>query len=506
VDSASERNAPTALDRLIGRISPRWGLARYHDRLRLTRAYEAAAPGDSWRPRRAGASANTDHRADAAIIRSKARSLVQNVPYIAAALRGLVAHTVGTGIVSYPKTANDTLSTLYARWCAECDADGQRDWHGIQAAAYRTMEQDGEVLLRLRPRLSTDGLAVPLQVQLLEIDWLDGSKGVTPGSLAGVAEGNMVVNGIEYDRLGKVAAYWLYEEHPGELQVRRTLRTLSRRVDARWIIHLFAPDRPGQGRGFSRFAPVISRARDLALYEDAELARKNLESRLGVLLSGDASLLGNDNGGAPSEAGGSAKDLGQLPSGGMMQVPAGVNITTVAPNPAPGYVDTVKMQLHLIAAGIGVPIELMTGDSREAGSFSSVRARRQEFRLEVEAMQWLTLVPRLCDTVWRAFVQAAIDSGKLRPGSYPADHSTPKWEYVNPQQDAEAEIRLISCGLLTISESLRRRGYKPAEVFKEYQQDMDQLKAAGLLPILLTMLKGGNAAPSAAAAMADMND
>ena len=39
------------------------------------RAYEGASPKDGWRPRRPGASANTDHRADAYTLRTRARSL-----------------------------------------------------------------------------------------------------------------------------------------------------------------------------------------------------------------------------------------------------------------------------------------------------------------------------------------------------------------------------------------------------------------------------------------------
>jgi hypothetical protein len=58
-------------------------------------------------------------------------------------------------------------------------------------------------------------------------------------------------------------------------------------VPATSIIHYFTKERPGQGRGFPRIAPVISRVRDLSLYEDAEINRKNQESRLSVLASGD---------------------------------------------------------------------------------------------------------------------------------------------------------------------------------------------------------------------------
>lgn len=489
--------ASTWLDRVIGWMSPRTGLARHFDRQRLARAYEAASPRDPWKPRRPGAGANTDHAADAAIIRAKARTLVQNVPYVRAALDALVDNVVGTGITSYSTAPDEaeraTIDALWAQWCTQCDADGRLDWHGIEAAAYRAMEQDGEVLIRLRPRLATDGLAVPLQIQLLEIDWLDTQRSNT------AAGGNQVINGIEYDSLGRVAAYWLYDAHPGEQTTRNTVRLQSRRVAADRIIHLYAPERPGQGRGISRLAPVIPRVRDLQLYEDAEIARKNLESRLGVIVSGDVAAMAQPQAyGSPVDttAAQQTGDLGQLPSGGITSLPPGLNVTTVAPNATPGHTDYVKQQLHIIAAGMGVTYEMMTGDMRDT-NFSSARVRLIDFRRHVESVQWLCLVPRLLRPVWRAFIDAAVLGRQLSRPSYAVDHSTPKWEYVNPAQDADSELKLISSGLLTVSESLRRRGYKPDEVFAELKADFDLLKSNGVLDVLLA-LQGRSAATSGA--------
>ena len=57
------------VDRFVGWLSPQAGLTRHFARQRLARAYEAASPRDSWRPRRAGASANADHSADSATLR-----------------------------------------------------------------------------------------------------------------------------------------------------------------------------------------------------------------------------------------------------------------------------------------------------------------------------------------------------------------------------------------------------------------------------------------------------
>jgi lambda family phage portal protein len=469
----------TLIDRVVGYFSPRAGVERHFHRRMLSRAYEAASPRDGWKPRRAGASPNADHLADASRLRAKARALVQNVGYLSAGLNGLVEHTVGTGVIDRAVGDDaEKIDKLKAEWKVVCDADGRFDYDGLCAAAYRTMEQDGEVLIRLRPRFASDGLPVPLQLQLLEVDWIDSSK-------TGVVNGNTVVNGIEYDVLGRLAAYWLWDSHPGDVGLLRGARLQSRRIDASSIIHLFNPARPGQGRGFTRFAPIITRARDLQLYEDAEIARKNLETRLGVLYSGDPAQLANpaaDGLTVSQSEVDSTGNLGDLPSGSINRLPAGSDVTVVAPTVAGGHVEYVKLQLHMIAAGLGVTYEMLTGDMAEV-NFSSARVRRMDFRRSVEAMQWLALKPKLLDPLHRAFIDAAVLAGKLRR-NYEVRYSFPKWDYVNPQQEIEADTKEIAAGLCSISEKIRQRGYDPDEVFAELAADIDKLKALGVWDVL----------------------
>jgi len=486
--------AAPLLDRVIGYFAPGLALARHFERRRLdvARAYEAASPRDPWRPRRLGASANADHLADAAIVRGKARALVQNVPYCSAALDAIVRDTIGTGITTEAKGNNAArLNALWSDWGKVCDADGVLDWPGMQAAAERAMEQDGEVLVRLRARRPEDGLPVPLQIQLLEIDWLDTLRNSGMGGRGGadIPTGHSIIEGKQYDALGRVVAYWLFPDHPGGTGLQMSRRTsVSQPVPASQIIHLYAPSRPGAGRGFSRFAPVISRVRDLQLLEDAELARKNLESRLAVVASGDVAGLANPNFADPEKAA-TTGDLGQLPSGGIVNIPPGMNLSTVAPNAAPGHDNNVKLHLHLIAAGLGVTYEDITGDLSEV-NMGSARVGIMNKRRRVEQIQWQVIIPKLIDPVWRAFVDAAVLIGVQRRPDYRNEHSTPRWEYINPAQDAEAELSLISGGLLSWSESLRRRNYKPADVFAEFKSDIDTLRASGVLDVLLALQKG----------------
>lgn len=482
---AAVGKSSTWLDRAIGWINPRVGARRliYRDvwagELKK-RAYEGASRKDGWRPNRPGASANTDHAMDATELRRRSRALVQNVPYIAQALRALVANVVGTGIMPRWTGAQAAgMNALWRRCASKMDADGRLDINGLIALAYRTAVQDGEVLIRKRWRRAGDGLEVPLQFQVLEIDWLDSSR-------TEQRDGNAIINGIEYDTLGRVVAYWLFDQHPGDVTTvlaKRTSRT-SHRVAAKEIIHYFAPERPGQGRGFPRLAPVVATVRDLQTYEDAEIQRKNLETRLSVLATGNAANLESMpppdvNGPADSKNG----ELGGLAGGSIMHLGDGLALTVVEPKVAPGYVDYIRQRLHIVAVGFGVTYEMMTGDVSET-NFSSARVRLLDFRREAEMEQWLHVIPGIVQPICVAFAEAAQLAGKSSAVRLNIEYSTPKWSYVDPSKDVKADTEEISAGLSSLSEKLRARGYNPPDVFQEIASDMQTLRDLGLLDVL----------------------
>ena len=158
------------------------------------------------------------------------------------------------------------------------DADGLTDFAGLQALIVRSLVESGEVLVRLRERRVEDGLPVPLQLQVLEADHLDSGR---PSELR---DGGFVLQGIEFDALGRRRAYWLYPTHPGD--GRGAL--VSHRVPADRVLHLFERLRPGQVRGVPWFAPVMLKLRDLDAYDEAELVRKKIEACFAAFVTGVA--------------------------------------------------------------------------------------------------------------------------------------------------------------------------------------------------------------------------
>lgn len=476
---AKTKVTPNFWDRAVGYFSPSKAYRNMLAREFLHRAYEGASRSDGWKPKRAGASAIVDHACDARELCIRSRALVQSVPYCANALEVGVSARVGTGIV--PVWLDKAVAKRWVEWGPHADYDGLLDVYGLQVKAERARDQDGAVFIRRH--IQKMGAVVPLKLQVLEMDYLDVQKNSV------LAGGNEVIAGIEYNRRGQRVAYWLFERHPGDTGFWHLGRTgQSQRVPADEIIHLFNPARPGQQNGFSRFAPVIAKVRDLYTYGDAELQRKQLESRMGVLATLEKSdgippqLPGEQKPGAPG-----VMDLGDLAGGGIVALPPGVgNPTFIEPKAVPGFTSYMKEGWKEVAAGYRIPYELMTGDLSEV-NFSSSRMRQNQFRREVEMDQWSITVPMLCAPIARWFLQAldlvaAVPSGLEMP-----DWTVPKWASPNPVQDVASDVGAVKGGLQSLSETIRQRGYDPEVVFAELKADLARLNSDGTLPLLAAL-------------------
>ncbi|MGE0650267.1 MAG: phage portal protein [Alphaproteobacteria bacterium] len=460
------------IDHAVGYVSPRAGLRRLRVRAAmeaLRRGYEGAQGGrrtDGWRT--SGTAANAEVSAALPRLRDRARDLVRNNPYAAKGVAALVSNLVGTGIVArarvrLPEASSEETSQLntevdgqWARFVAECDADGRTDFHGLQALAARAVVESGEALVRLRLRPRGAGLAVPLQLQVLEADHLDASR---TGELAG---GGFVHQGIEFDGLGRRVAYWLYPVHPGEVASFRRLRLESRRVPAASVCHLFERLRPGQARGVPWLAPVILRLRDLDEYDDAELVRKKIEACFAafVLDADETEPLGATR----QEA--SGRRIESFEPGMIEYLPAGRDVRFAAPATSGGYPEYMRLQLHAVAAGLGLTYELLTGDLSQV-NYSSIRAGLIEFRRRIEALQWQVLIPCLCQPVWQRFVAVAQAAGTLPPGEIGAEWTAPRFEAVDPLKDAKADIMAVRAGFMPLREAIARNGYDPGDVLAE---------------------------------------
>jgi lambda family phage portal protein len=466
----------TWLDRAIGFLAPRAGLRRMRARMAAdllslhARHYEAASTGrrtQGWN--RSTGDANLVTGPFLSRLREAARDLVRNNGHAESALTTIGDHVVGWGIKAKPVPKNAKAADLWKAWAetTACDSDGRNDFYGLQKLVLRTVAESGEVLVRRRFRRPEDELPIPLQLQVLDPDYIDTMKTETNPN-----HGRKIINGVEYDALGRRAAYWLFSEHPGSLLTPTT--SASRAVPAESILHVFKQLRPGQVRGVSWFATVLLRFKDFDEYEDATLMKQKIAACLAVITSD------TDGTGAPigTPDATQAPEWDSLEPGMIINAAAGRSITVVDPPSVAEYADYSKSSLHAIATGLGVTYEDLTGDYSDY-NFSSARMSRLRHQDRVDDWRWRTLIPQFCDPAWAWAMQSAQIMGLEEASA--AEWTPPPIPFIEPDKEGLAISRNIRAGLTTLSDSLRERGYDPIDVLKEIAADNKMLDELGLI-------------------------
>jgi lambda family phage portal protein len=461
-------------------IAPRWTLKRQRARYAgeiLARHYEGAATAartSGWR--RPATDANAAIAPAAANLRNAVRDLVRNNPYAAAALASIVNETIGWGIVA--DSPNARALALWKKWAETkaCDADGIHDFYGLQKLVLRTCAESGEVLIRRRFRLPGDldtsgnPLPIPLQLQVLEPDYLDTMKdGIT------TPNGGRIIQGVEFSPIGQRVAYWLFKDHPGAV-----LGSFapSVRIPAEGVTHLFRGERPGQVRAVSWFSPVLLGWKDLDDYDDATLVKQKIAACLAVFVRDDL-----DGTGAPmGEPNDSTTPAIDALSPGMVQnLPAGRQISVVEPPRVNDFGDYMDRKLRGLAAGLRVLFSSMTGDFRDL-SFSAARMERIAHQPDVDDNRWRLLIPGFCDPAWAWAMQAAAVAGLLNSATPPdVSWTPPPLAFIDPASEGLAIMRNVRSGISTMPEELRARGLNPTKALAEIQKWNEALDKAGVV-------------------------
>src|ERR1039458_2249441 len=142
----------------------------------------------------------------------------------------------------------------------------------MQSLIVRTTAESGDGIVRFRQRLAGDNFRVPLQLQILEGDYLDIARTMS------LANGH-IIQGVQFNMTGQREYYWLYNYHPGGVYMLNPRGgILSQPVPASQVMHTYCILRPAQVRGVPWLPPAMLAMRDLDDYRDAERMRKKTEA------------------------------------------------------------------------------------------------------------------------------------------------------------------------------------------------------------------------------------
>jgi lambda family phage portal protein len=413
---------------------------------------------------------------------ARARWLVRNNPYASNAVECFASNAVGAGIVPSWLVEDPALKRagqdLWLRWTDEADAEGLTDFYGLQRRIARELFIAGECFVRIRPRRSEDGLAVPMQLQTLPAEMLRIDDNLP-------AAGNFAVRaGIEFDGIGRRVAYRFLRRHPGDSTDPGAAGEYVR-VPASQVIHIIDPVEAGQLRGVPRLAPAVVKLFLLDQYDDAELERKKIAALFAGFVtrpSADDPMFGE------GEQDGEGGAIAGLSPGTMQVLLPGEDVRFSDPADVGGNYEAFQYRTLLaVAAACGLPYAALTGDMLKA-NYSNTRAALMELRRRIEAFQHSVMVYQFCRPVWSAFLRAAALDGALRMPGFARDARPylrakwipPRWEWVDPLKDRQAEKLAVDAGFKARSDVIEAEGYDAEEVDRRIAEDHRRERELGL--------------------------
>jgi len=428
---------------------------------------------------------------------ARSRYLCVNNATAATAKEEFIAALVGDGIK--PSFVNDDpeikaeIQELFLEWTDEADADGLTDFYGLQGIVASEMFEAGECFIRLRQRFLSDGLSVPMQLQLLPSEMCPFEWNMSLGN------GRRIECGIQFDAIGRREGYWFFRNHPGELQFNNISEYIYF-IPAEQILHLFKPIRAGQVRGVPHTLAGIVTLALLDLYDDAELERKRTAALFSAFITHNPNeeTLDNPLGGAPTkehqpgtQGGNSAQvDIGMEP-GATIDLDQGQSVVFSEPADVGGNYEAFQYRNYLrAAAGMGTPYAQATGDLKGT-SYGSQRGGMITFKRRISMMQNSVMIFQFCRPIKEAWMKAAALANSFttfKPSDYLAAPRTygkvrwitPKWEWIDPLKDLSAEKLAVDSGFKPRSDVIEAMGYDAEEVDEQIARDQERAERLGL--------------------------
>jgi len=382
-------------------------------------------------------------------LRSKGRYFAANDAHASASVNALATYLWGAGAV--PAHADADLVTAFLQWWDTCDADGRANFGGLIRLAIQALIVDGECFVVFRQR--ADGL----KLQLMPAEQVDES---ITRELGG---GAFIAAGIEHNAQGERVAYWIRPFLPTQ-QFETWAAPI--RVDAADVLHLMRPDGVGQIRGVSWFAPVMLKLADLGLLSDALLTGFKVAAM-------HAGFLTDANGAAQltfdGEKTGDSLDV-SLEPGVIRRLPSGMDIKFNNPQAAQQSVEFMTAMAEEIAAGVGVPAFMVSGNVSRA-NYSSLRAALITFKASLEAIQFNVIVPQLLTPIWRRWTLTRQLQGEENGGEA-AEWRFPAMPEADPLKALQAVKLALDMKTMSRAEAIAARGESIERVDSDIAGDL----------------------------------
>jgi lambda family phage portal protein len=430
-----------------------------------------------------------DIRSGLALIRARARELVQNSDHAKGFLRICRNNLVGApGFILQSRAMlrngkpdarlRADIEEMWDAWGRRgvCEVSGRFSWRQLQRHVAETVAMDGEAFVRLLYGWD-NGFDFALQVidpEAVDIGLNDDRRRIRMG--------------VELDDWRRPIAYWLRGEPPinggsyrsGDLY----------RVPAAEMLHIYLPERAWQTRGVPWLATPAGRLHMIQGTEDAEVTASRASAAKFAAYEAKewapppepagAGLVDAAGNPISTDPGSFAQDIAP---GTMEVVPYGYALTMLDPqHPNAAMPDFLKWALRSVATGMGVSYNTL-GNDAEGVNYTSLR-----FFLGVERDNWMELQDWLCEEfpepvrrLWTA-TQLRLGSLRTRPNAESQAHAVRwqprRWEGPDPAKQATADETELRVGTTTLTEICTRKGRDFDDMLAERMGELAAIQAA----------------------------
>jgi lambda family phage portal protein len=256
-----------------------------------------------------------------------------------------------------------------------------------------------------------------LKLRMLPSEQLDSTRQKPAFALTGLGPGqSYMVDGVEFDAVGRIINYYL---RPGPaVDLPWGAAFMSHPHPAEDILHVFDRRTPAQVRGLPWFSASGTSMEEHSQTADAAL----MKSKVSCLFSGFVvdpqnelglySIVGGDDPGPYIDP----RSKLFMEPGELTYLPPGTDVRFPNPIDAGSLPDLLRVQQRLIAAGVGLPYENMSGDLSQV-NYSSARLGQAAFQRRIKALQSSLLNAQFLIRIYRRWLSLEVLSGRLETGS-----------------------------------------------------------------------------------------
>ncbi len=421
------------------------------------------------------------------ILRERSRDLSMNSPIGAAAVSTTRTNCVGCGLFPNPKIDHEelgisreeakelqkTIKKEFAIWADStlCDANDQNNFYELQQIAFLDWLRNGEEFVLIRYEEATDYMPYQLRLKLVEADRIcdpDSLDGDYDGFERKAKNGNRIVNGVEIEESGKVAAYYVCSKYPGENSMEKLewkrIQKRGRRTGNPNILHVFSGERAEQYRGVPFLAPVIEAIKQVTRYCDAEIMAAVVNSMFAVFITTEN---GNDAGDFEGEdeedaqAGDEEDEEIRMGTGTVHYLKNGEGVHPVeSKHPSLSFDAFLSAMVQYIGAALEISPEVLMKQFRNSFS-ASKGAQNESWKAFKTRRKWF--VNDFCQEVYNLWFAEAVSKGKIcAPGFFNSVRirmaytrctwNGPAQGQIDPVKEVGAAVSRVGAGFSTRSD------------------------------------------------------